>query len=197
MRDDDEQQKTAYNAAFARGDGYSRDWMRFTRYFEHLEGLGVEPSGTRVLDVGCGPGPLEVYLRERGYKEVEAIDYAEEGLKIAKKNAPEYGYTLGTIHELLDVYEGREFDLAFCLQVLEHIGGYQQVILDVRSLLAPGGLFVISVPWDHCKDNEWHINYFLPRDFERIAKEVDMELVVTERFAENDLQLLAILRRPS
>jgi len=148
-----------------------------------------------VLDVGCGPGPLEAYLAAHGYKTVDAVDYAEEGLRIAKQQTPQYEYILGDIRGLASLYEGREFDLVFCLQVLEHRPEYMDIVRQIWDLLVKEGLFVISVPWDHCKDNRWHVNHFLPEDFERIAKELGADLMLTERFAEHDNQLLAIMRK--
>jgi 2-polyprenyl-3-methyl-5-hydroxy-6-metoxy-1,4-benzoquinol methylase len=190
-----DEQCRAYNEAFAKGDGYSRDARRFTRYFEHLVSLGVDPQQTRVLDVGCGPGPLEVYLYDRGFRQVEAVDYAEEGIKRAKTETPGFNYRVADIEELTSIYESNSFDLVFCLQVLEHLDNYMQVIQDMISLLDEKGVLMLSVPWDHCKDNEWHVNHFLPADFERIAQSMGMTLITTERFGENDLQLLAIMRR--
>lgn len=45
-----------------------------------------EPSEIRVLDVGTGPGFFAILLAESGYR-VTAVDYTEEMLKEAKKNA--------------------------------------------------------------------------------------------------------------
>jgi len=194
MMHDDEQLRE-YNEVFAKGEGYSRDWRRFARYFEHLDSLGVNPVTARVLDVGCGPGPLEAYLRDYGFQHVDAMDHAEEGLKIAKRDTPSYSYALCDVCDIMNEYEGREFDVVFCLQVLEHLAGYMGVVRDMFALLSPGGFLVVSVPWDHCKNNRWHVNHFLPVDFKRIADTVGANLVLTERFGEHDYQLLAIMRR--
>ena len=44
----------------------------------------------RVLDVGCGPGFFSVLLAKMGH-EVTAIDYTENMLTEARKNAEHYG----------------------------------------------------------------------------------------------------------
>ena len=48
-----------------------------------------EPEEIKVLDIGTGPGFFAVILAEQGYQ-VTAVDYTEEMLKEAKKNAGTY-----------------------------------------------------------------------------------------------------------
>lgn len=47
---------------------------------------GEKPEQIRVLDIGTGPGFFAILLAEAGYQ-VTAVDYTEEMLKEAKKNA--------------------------------------------------------------------------------------------------------------
>lgn len=196
LNDFERRQLDAQNRDYVRGDGYSKDEQRFNRYFYYIEKLGKMDTEAKVLDVGCGPGPLEVYLKKHGFKYVEAIDYAPEGIKIARKNTPEYNYKIGDVKDIDVIYAGQFFDLIFCCQVLEHIPDYQRVLRNMFNLLVDGGLMVISTPWDRCKMNEWHCNTFTPDKWESIfASMFNVEPLVTERFAENDLQLLAILKK--
>lgn len=59
-------------------------WERQLR--QSLDGKGYR----KVLDVGCGPGFFSVLLAQMGY-EVTAVDYTENMLTQAKKNAQTYG----------------------------------------------------------------------------------------------------------
>lgn len=185
-----------YQAAqdcYKRRTGYSNDRLRFERYFYHIRRLGRFDISSAVLDAGCGPGPLERYLLYYGFVNVDAMDFSAEGIKWCEETIPEFSYKVGNITDVGDMYKGREFDLVFCCQVLEHVPEHKNVIKQLYSLVKVGGLFIISVPWDRCKDCERHINHYLPSTFVDIAKEFDMSLpVVTERFGEYDLQLLVI-----
>lgn len=51
---------------------------------KHLKGR--KPEDTKVLDIGTGPGFFAILLAEAGYQ-VTAVDYTEEMLKEARKNA--------------------------------------------------------------------------------------------------------------
>jgi len=181
--------------AFRRGDGYSKDTQRFQKYFEYIKKFGKTNPEVDVLDVGCGPGPLEVYLKKFGYKNVEALDFSDEGIRQCKQNVPEFSYTIGDINEVETIYLNKKFDIVFCLQVLEHMEKHKSVLKQLYNLTANEGLLIISVPWDHCKSNRLHINHYLPETFNELAKELNMPApIVTERFGEGNLQLLAIFK---
>src|SRR5580704_19177098 len=68
-------------------------WLRRSmklRYDRTLEGC-VPIEGTRVLDVGCGPGHYGVALAERGAASVFGLDFAQGMLDIAKDRAARAG----------------------------------------------------------------------------------------------------------
>lgn len=76
-----------------------------------VDALGLEP-GTRVLDVGCGPGRHAHALARRGIA-VHGIDISERFVELAQRDAP-----AGATFERLDAralaFEG-EFDAAISL----------------------------------------------------------------------------------
>lgn len=175
---------------YKEGRGYSKDNQRFERYFYYIRKFN---NGWKtVLDVGCGPGPLEIYLDKYGYKEVSAIDFSGEGIDICKKNSPNFDYTVGNISDIEKIYVDKTFDIVFCCQVLEHLPNYEDVFRQLYKLTK--GMLIISVPWDKCKTNDRHINHFLPQSFHHLAEKLHINdnIIVTERFGENNLQLLVI-----
>ena len=181
---------------FREGRGFSNDKQRFERYFFYLKEFGkLDPDNT-VLDAGCGPGPLEVYLRKYGFKTVYALDFSEEGIKRCKERSPNYFYTVGNINRVGEIYKDLKFDVVFCCQVLEHLKFHKEVLKQLYDLVDNGGLLVISVPWGTCKSSTAHINHYFPGTFEQIAKEIGIPgPIVVERFAENDLQMLVIFEK--
>lgn len=76
---------------------------------EAVDGLEL---GKRVLDVGCGYGPIGLSLAKRHPEaEVEMVDVNELALSLAQRNAEENGIENVRIHES-DMYgsvEGRDF----------------------------------------------------------------------------------------
>jgi len=103
------------------------------------------PSGVRtILDVGCGEGRGFGRLRTMGVQ-VVGVDFDESVIQEARKNLDEA--------VTLDVESGRwpaeflsRFDVvAFC-DCLEHLRDPWSVLRSVRSLLAPRGLVVASIP---------------------------------------------------
>jgi len=92
---------------------------------------------TRVLDVGCGPGALMLFLHELGI-DVHGIDFSEA----AKASAPEAirdRIHIGSVTEVHDL--GMDFDLVISRETLEHLT-VPQVGDAVRALAAMTTKFI-------------------------------------------------------
>lgn len=68
----------------ARGDGYLR---------------GRSPTTGPVLDVGCGPGTITAYLRERGV-DASGVDLSPRMIEHARRLHPECDFSVGSATEL-------------------------------------------------------------------------------------------------
>jgi len=184
------------NKNYREGHGYSIDDDRFSRYFYYLEEFNKMDCNIEILDVCCGPGPLEVYLDNYGFKNVEAVDFSEEGIKIAKAKSSKYNYTIGDAKELNEIYKNKSFDVIFCCQSLEHMPNDVLVLSHMYNLLKDGGLLVISVPFENKKRNASHCNeYSFAKWKELCDKLFSTSPIVLERFGESLLQMLIIVRR--
>ncbi len=104
-------------------------------------GVGVEdfvrsqlpPPPAKVLEVGCGSGELARSLSAGGWR-VTGVD----------PDAPEDGPFVRATVEDLDVEDHGPFDAAVAVLSLHHAGELVNVLDKVRSLLKPGGVFVVD-----------------------------------------------------
>ena len=93
-----------------------------------------------VLDVGCGPGFFSVLLARLGY-EVTAVDYTENMLAEARKNAAHYGVDIDFRRmdaQKLDFEDGI-FDLVISRNVLWDLEQPEQAYREWLRVLKPNG----------------------------------------------------------
>lgn len=93
-----------------------------------------------VLDVGCGPGFFSVLLARLGY-EVTAVDYTENMLAEARKNAAHYGVDIDFRRmdaQKLDFEDGI-FDLVISRNVLWNLEQPEQAYREWLRVLQPNG----------------------------------------------------------
>lgn len=93
-----------------------------------------------VLDVGCGPGFFSVLLARLGY-EVTAVDYTENMLAEARKNAAHYGVDIDFCRmdaQKLDFEDGI-FDLVISRNVLWNLEQPEQAYREWLRVLKPNG----------------------------------------------------------
>jgi O-antigen biosynthesis protein len=104
----------------------------------------IDPSGLRVLDVGCAAGALASELKARNAAYVAGIELDPEAAAKAR----------GRIDELVEgsaldgdlPWEPGSFDLVVFADVLEHLPDPDRALQRFIPLLSPGGRMVISVP---------------------------------------------------
>jgi 2-polyprenyl-3-methyl-5-hydroxy-6-metoxy-1,4-benzoquinol methylase len=107
-------------------------------------------SGSRILDVGCGPGVVALHLARRGYR-VNGIDISRKMIKLCQKafNEPfegndQHGFTTVNFNEI-DLEE-ESFDGIIALGFLEFQEDEIHVLGKFNKILRPGGVLVISGP---------------------------------------------------
>ncbi len=100
-------------------------------------------AGKRVLDAGCGTGYGSAELA-RTAASVTAIDFSEEAISYAREQfqAPNLEFRTG---DCLHLPEG-SFDLIVAFEVIEHLPRWREFLSEVKRVLAPGGLFLVSTP---------------------------------------------------
>lgn len=132
--------------AFEQFERLERDhwWFRGRRrvYLRLLaDALGdFEPS--RVLDVGAGVGGFLQPLSEIG-DELHFTELEHEGLQHCRRR----GFRKGVRASASRLpYRSESFDLICLFDVIEHVDDDQAVLEEVKRLLRPEGLVLITVP---------------------------------------------------
>lgn len=105
-----------------------------------------------ILDFGCGSKPYESLFKN-------AKSYVGVDIKVSGNN-----------HENSKIdffYDGKNlpfpsdhFDAVVCFEVFEHVFNIEEVLVEIRRVLKPGGLLLVSIPfaWDE---------HEIPYDFAR------------------------------
>ena len=102
-------------------------------------------TGRRALDIGCGAGLLTEPLARMGAA-VTGIDAAPENIAAAQAHQGNLGIDYRAVAVETLAGESSPFDLITCLEVIEHIADRAAFFGAIRTLLAPGGLFIFSTP---------------------------------------------------
>jgi ubiquinone/menaquinone biosynthesis C-methylase UbiE len=101
-------------------------------------------EGSRVLDVGTGPGDAAGRAVERG-AEATGIDVAAAMVEIAAERHPEATFVQASASDL--PFLDGSFDAVIGNNVIQHVGEPQQAAREMRRVLTSGGRVALS-SWD-------------------------------------------------
>ncbi len=147
---------------------------------EAVRRAGRPVAELRVLDYGCGDGKYFPFFQSQGFSAGNI-----HGLEISKRRL-ERCRALGWENARLLVsgaplpYDAGFFDLINFMEVIEHIPRDEgrRVVSELRRVLRPGGLLMISTPnypikrfydlsdaflqgkWDRLRDDPTHVTHF-------------------------------------
>ncbi|MEV6826928.1 methyltransferase domain-containing protein [Amycolatopsis sp. NPDC051102] len=115
-------------------------------YYERPAALALagDVAGRRILDAGCGSGPLFATLRERGAV-VTGIDQSEGMLAQARRRLGD-----GADLRVADLAEplpfgDAEFDDVMASLALHYLRDWAPTLAELRRVLKPGGRLIASV----------------------------------------------------
>jgi 2-polyprenyl-3-methyl-5-hydroxy-6-metoxy-1,4-benzoquinol methylase len=145
------------------------------------------PRG-RLIDIGAGNGVLLKYWGRAGW-DVSAMEPDSRGFHFARSKAPAADVRQLAVGDGLPPdWKGR-FDVAVCLEVVEHLYDPRQLPSAASQLLRNGGMIVVSTPyhgylknlaiallgkWDFHHDPLWtggHIKFWSRPKLERLFNE--------------------------
>lgn len=144
-----------------------------------IESLLPEVCGS-VLEIGCGAGGTLRWLKQSGRSvHTCGIELMPQAAAQAREHVDEL--LEGDADEVVRkmIYEGRQFNLILCLDVLEHLVDPWGMMLMLQKLLAPTGIVIASIPnvrnidavlplvfrgrWDYTEEgilDKTHIRFF-------------------------------------
>jgi len=105
------------------------------------------PTGSKVLDAGCGVGDVASYLASNCGYQVEGVDILDFNIDEAKKRIESRGLS-DLVNVQLMSYEdldfpAKSFDAIYTMETFVHSSQPQKVLRDFYRLLKPGGKIVL------------------------------------------------------
>jgi SAM-dependent methyltransferase len=151
--------------SFAQAYTASNETSLVNAYYERpaMLALAGDVAGRRILDAGCGSGPLFATLRDRGAI-VTGIDRSAGMLELARRR-------LGDDADLHVAELGRPlrfrddtFDDVTASLVLHYLEDWGPALAELRRVLKPGGRLIVSVNHPFA-ENLWHREAGLKPDY--------------------------------
>lgn len=112
-----------------------------------LDAAGVT-AGTKVLDIGTGPGLVAAAACDR-QGVATGIDFSESMLREARRRYPEIEFRIANAESL--PFDDAEFDAVVSNFVLHHVARPEKVLGEARRVLRDGGKIAMTVWSDRSK----------------------------------------------
>jgi SAM-dependent methyltransferase len=108
--------------------------------------LAGDVAGRRILDAGCGSGPLSAALRDRGAA-VTGFDSSAKMVELARRRlGPDADLRVADLGSPLPYPDAAFDDVIACL-VLHYLQDWTAALAELRRVLKPGGRLIVAV--DH------------------------------------------------
>jgi len=182
-----------FPATLLHGDTLVLDrWLWLKKYLK-------KGDNKKLIDVGCGSGAFTIGAAKKGFDAL-GISFDERNQNVAAeranlskvKNVRFEVQDVRTIHEKNSLRNS--FDVAICLEVIEHILNDQKVINDIYNLLKPNGTLLLTTPYFGYKaivpsdngpfcttETGWHVRRgYWEKDFRKMAAIAGFEVQKVE-----------------
>jgi len=100
-------------------------------------------QGRRLLDVGCATGFFLEIAAEQGF-EVRGMEFSRVAISLARPDIRDR-ILCGDVNELSKELSSK-FDVVTAFDIIEHVRDPRGFLDQIREMLAPGGVIVISTP---------------------------------------------------
>ena len=163
---------------------------RFILHFTRDIARRLGEAGRRLdgVDLGGGCGGWISYLEARAgseFNEIALADSSSTALSLAADVIPATARRYQI--DLLDLQWAERWDIAFLLDVLEHIDDDETVLRQIRRALRPGGFVILTTPAlerfrSSVDDITHHVRRYSRDDFTRLAARTGLDLIVSRYF---------------
>jgi SAM-dependent methyltransferase len=138
-----EQSSDWYDSVFSESKTYKLPYRQSPYYFLWCVVVDriMRSGATSVLDIGCGPGQVACFLRDKGLGKYTGIDLSPVAIQMAEKQCPGFHFIATNALET-NAFGTVEYDTAISFEFLEHV----EDELKVLRRLAPGTRFWGTVP---------------------------------------------------
>jgi O-antigen biosynthesis protein len=119
--------------------------IRLEHYHRYAVVLDVV-SRKDVLDIACGEG-YGSYLMSEVAKSVIGVDISDETIQHASRaygHRPNLTFRQGAATKIS--FSDAAFDIVVSFETIEHLAEQSEMLCEIRRLLRPNGLFIISSP---------------------------------------------------
>ena len=121
----------------------------FVRLLGDLDRMGWPKRRERALDVGCNAGAYSRILSDWGMRSVEGIDIEDWMIARAQREFAADNSERRIAFRVEDAAKldtSKRYDFVLCTEVIEHTREPERVIRNLRAVVAPGGVAVVSLP---------------------------------------------------
>jgi|SRR5712692_7270377 len=121
-----------------------------TEFTDFLRDTLQPRAGDRILDVGCGAGTAEVWLRQLGISQLRLfgvdriVDRVREAVGAAGSHNVHVGFASGDACAL--PFRDHAFDSTFCVAVLQHVHDLSTAVRECARVTKPGGRVLAVEP---------------------------------------------------
>ncbi len=135
------------------------------------------PGSGRILDIGSGTAPVSPDLTRTVLADVSAE---------AMKNVEGTATVVTSITQMS--FEAASFDCILCSEVLEHIQDDEKAVAELRRVLKPGGVLVVTVPFQKrfwAEDDEFvgHVRRYDPGELEQKLRSGGFQIIKTYKLS--------------
>lgn len=155
---------------------------------DELGHMGEREEGLQAIDLGGGCGGWIDYLQQRlpqAFSELALADSSRRALEFSRQLVGDSVARYQT--DLLRLGWEDRWDMAFLLDVLEHIPNHIEVMAQIKQALRPGGLLFVTTPalkcfWSYNDQMAHHVRRYSKSDFARIAEAAGWSLCKARYF---------------